>query len=62
MRHCATGRNVAGSIFGLKIFSAITFRQYYDCEVDSVPNINDYQKYFVGGKGGWCMGLTTLPP
>jgi hypothetical protein len=23
---------------------------------------NEYQQYFLGGKGGWCVGLTTLPP
>jgi hypothetical protein len=25
------------------------------------PNRNEYQEYFLGGKGGWCIGLTTLP-
>ena len=25
-------------------------------------NRNEYQKYFLGGKGGLCIGLTTLPP
>jgi hypothetical protein len=24
-------------------------------------NINEYQEYFLGGKGGRCVGLTTLP-
>jgi len=23
---------------------------------------NEYQEYLPGGKGGWCIGLTTLPP
>jgi hypothetical protein len=22
---------------------------------------NEYQEYFLGGKGGWCLGLKTLP-
>jgi hypothetical protein len=22
----------------------------------------EYQEYLLGGKGGWCVGLTTLPP
>jgi hypothetical protein len=26
------------------------------------PNKNGYQEYFLGGKGGRCVGLTTLPP
>ena len=29
---------------------------------DSVSNRNEYQDYFLGGKGGRCVGLTTLPP
>jgi len=28
--------------------------------VDSVPNRNEYQKYFLGGKGGRCLRMTTL--
>jgi len=30
--------------------------------VNSASNRNEYQEYFLGGKGGWCIGLTTLPP
>jgi hypothetical protein len=30
--------------------------------VDSASNRNKYQEYFLGGKGGWCIGLTNLPP
>ena len=30
--------------------------------VDSASNINEYQEYFLGGKDGRCVGLTTLPP
>ena len=30
--------------------------------VDSASNRNEYQEYFLGGKGGRCLGLTTLPP
>jgi hypothetical protein len=25
-------------------------------------NKSEYQEYFLGGKDGWCVGLTTLPP
>ena len=39
-----------------------SFRPHYGPEVDSASNINEYQEYFLGGKGGWCVGLTTLPP
>jgi len=30
--------------------------------VDSASNRNEYQEYFLGGKGGRCLGLTILPP
>jgi len=30
--------------------------------VDSASNRNEYQEYFLGGKGGRCTGLTTLLP
>ena len=30
--------------------------------VDSASNINEYQEYFLGGKGGRCLGPTTLSP
>jgi hypothetical protein len=30
--------------------------------VESASNRNEYQEYFLGGKGGRCAGLTTLPP
>jgi hypothetical protein len=26
------------------------------------PQTNEYQEYFLGGKGGRCVGLTTLSP
>jgi hypothetical protein len=29
--------------------------------VDSASNRNEYQEYFLWGKGGRCVGLTTLP-
>jgi hypothetical protein len=30
--------------------------------INSASNKNEYQEYFLGGKGNWCIGLTTLPP
>jgi hypothetical protein len=29
--------------------------------VDSASNRNEHQEYFLGGKRGRCVGLTTLP-
>ena len=30
--------------------------------VESASNRNEYKEYFLVGKGGRCLGLTTLPP
>ena len=38
-----------------------SFRPYCGPGVDSASNRNEYQEYFLGGKGGRCVGLTTLP-
>jgi len=38
-----------------------SFRSHYGSGVDSAFNRNDYQEYFLGGKGGRCVGLTILP-
>ena len=37
------------------------FWPYYGPEVDLASNRNEYQEYFLEGKGGRCVGLTTLP-
>ena len=39
-----------------------SFRSHYGPGVDSATNRNEYQEYFLGGKGGRCVGLTALPP
>jgi hypothetical protein len=39
-----------------------SFRPQYGRGVDSASNRCEYQEYFLGGKGGWCVWLTTLPP
>jgi hypothetical protein len=38
-----------------------SFRPHYRPGVDSASNRNEYQDYFLGIKGGRCVGLTTLP-
>ena len=44
-------------------FSVIqSFRSHYGRGVDSASNRNEYQVYFLGGKGGRCVRLTILPP
>jgi hypothetical protein len=42
-------------------FSMTSFRPHYGLGVDSASNRNEYHEYFLGGKGGRCVGLTTLP-
>jgi len=44
-------------------FSLIqSLRPHYGPGVDSASNRNEYQEYFLGGRGDQCIGLTTLPP
>ena len=38
----------------------LSFQAHYSPGVDSATNRNKYQKYFLGGKGSQCIGLTTL--
>jgi len=38
-----------------------SFRPHYGPWVDSASNTNEYQEYFLGSKGGRCVGLTTVP-
>jgi len=39
-----------------------SFRPHYGSGVDSSSNRNEYQKYFLGRKGGQCVWLRSLPP
>jgi hypothetical protein len=39
-----------------------SFRPHCVPGVDSASNRNEYQEYFLGGKGGRCVFLTILPP
>ena len=63
LRRCATSRKVAGSIpHGVTgILHWQSFRPHYGPGVDSPSNRNEYQEYFLVGKGGRYVGLTTLP-
>ena len=40
----------------------LSIRPHYGPGVVSASNRNEYQEYFLGGKGGRRVGLTTLPP
>jgi len=52
LRYCAASQKVTGKIPDGVISPG----------VDSASNRNGYQEYFPAGKGGRCVGLTTLPP
>ena len=61
-RCCATNRKVAGSVpAGVSGFfiDIKSFRSHYSPGVDSASNRNEYQEYFLGGKNGHCVKLTT---
>ena len=63
-KHCAASRKVAGSI--PDVIAIFHWRNPSDSTVatgvDSASDRNEFQEYFLGGKGGRCVGLTTLPP
>ena len=62
LRCCVTTWKVAGSIpAGVSVFfiDIKSFRSHYGPGVNSASNRNVYQEYFLGGKGGRCVRLTT---
>ena len=60
LRHCGTSRKVAGS-FPDGIIGNFHWRNpSYGPGVDSASKRNEHQEYFLGGKGGRCVGLSTL--
>jgi len=60
MWHCATSRKVAWCLCNFSLIQS--FRPHYGPGLDSASNKNEYQAYFLGGKGVQCIGLITLPP
>jgi len=65
LRHWAISYKPKGRVFDSRWndwnFSLIHFfRRYYGPGVDSASNRNDYQEYFLGGKGNRCVGLITF--
>ena len=62
LRHCATNGKVAGSIPDGDIGIFHWHNPSRRTGVDSASDRNGYQEYFLGVKGGRCVGLTTLPP
>jgi len=65
LRQCATSQKVEGLIPDdvIEIFQLHNpSGPHYGPGVDSASSRNEYQEYFLGGKGGRCVDLTNLPP
>jgi hypothetical protein len=64
LRHCATSRKVAGSIpdnvIGIFYLYNPSGRTVALGLIQPLTE-KKYAKYFLGGKGGQCVGLTALP-
>ena len=60
LRHCATSQKVAGSIPD-SVIGIFHWHNPSDRTMALGSNGNEYQGYFLGGKGGRYVGLTTLP-
>jgi hypothetical protein len=60
----ATSQKVAGSVTDgvIRIFVDLFLPAALGPRVDSASKRNEYQEYILWGKGGRCIGLTTLPP
>ena len=64
LRYCATSRKVAGPIPDgvIGIFHWNNPSGHTMALGLTASNRNEYQEYFLGGKVGQCIWLTTLPP
>ena len=63
LRHCATSRKVAGSV----LYGVIRIFHWHnpsDRTLESTQPLTEMstRKIFLRGKGGRCVGMTTLPP
>jgi hypothetical protein len=62
LRYNPEGRRFDSRWCHMNVSLTQSFRLHYGPRVYSASNRNEYQEYFRGDKGGWCVGLTTLPP
>ena len=61
LRYKSEGRGFYSRWFHWNFLLTKSFRPHYSPGVDSASNRNEYQLYFLGGKSGQHIGLTTLP-
>ena len=66
LRHCATSQKFAGSIpdgvIGIFHWHNPTGRTMALGSTQPLTEMSTRNEYFLGGKGGQCLGLTILPP
>ena len=62
LRYKPEGRGFNSQWFHWNFSLTHSFRPHYGQGVDSASNRNEDQEYFLVGKGGRCVSLTTLPP
>src|SRR5215475_12746786 len=62
LRYKPEGRGVDSRLCHWNFSLTQSYRPHYGPGVDSASNRNEYQEYFLGGKGGRCLWLTYLPP
>ena len=61
LRFKLEGRGFDSQWYNWNFLLAESVRLHYGLGIDSVSNRNEYEEYFLGGKGGRFVGLT-LPP
>jgi len=61
-RPCSAIISLCLMMVPLELFIDINLLATLCPSVDSASDRNEYQKCFLGGKDGRCLGLTTLPP
>jgi len=61
LRYKAEGRGFDSRWGQLNFSLTSSFPPHYGTGVDTSSNRNKYQEYFLGSKGGRCVGLTTVP-
>ena len=62
LRYKPEGRGFDSRWYHWNFSLTYSFRSHHGPGIDSASDRNEYREYFVGGKGGRCVGLTTLPP
>ena len=62
LRYKSEGRGFDSLCYHWNFSLTLSFRPHYGPGVDSASDRNQYQEHLLDGKGGRCVGLTTLPP